>query len=103
MLHSSDKIEGGGDDHDLGWRGSSVPQRRARHTTSTQHDTDPVVHIWDTGVVVHVEALPQFLAPLAPAIALAGQDISLMRSVRALVATTPDAHLRAATGRTPSR
>ncbi|CAB1120688.1 unnamed protein product [Ectocarpus sp. CCAP 1310/34] len=46
---------------------------------------DPVVHVWDTGIVLHSKALPPFLAPLAPAVALAGQDISLMRRVRALV------------------
>ncbi|CAN0114916.1 unnamed protein product, partial [Ectocarpus sp. 12 AP-2014] len=46
---------------------------------------DPVVHVWDTGIVLHSKASPPFLAPLAPAVALAGQDISLMRRVRALV------------------
>lgn len=60
---------------------------------------DPVVHVWDTGVVLHENALPSFLRPLASAVALAGQDVSLMRRVRALVATTPEAHLAAATGR----
>lgn len=35
--------------------------------------------------MLHSKALPHFLAPLASAVALAGQDISLMRRVRALV------------------
>ena len=46
--------------------------------------SDPVVHVWDTGIVLHSKALPPFFAPLASAVALAGQDISLMRRVRAL-------------------
>lgn len=52
---------------------------------------------------MHLNALPQFLSPLASAVALAGQDISLMRRVLALVATTPDAYLCAATGRATVR
>lgn len=56
-------------------------------------DVDPVVHVWDTGIVLHSRALPPFLAPLARAVALAGQDISLMRKVRALVASSSDASL----------
>lgn len=59
---------------------------------------DPVVHVWDTGIVLHEKATPQFLAPLASAVALAGQDISLMRRVRALIAAMPEACLAAATG-----
>lgn len=61
--------------------------------------TDPLVHVWDTGIVVHEKALPRFLAPLASAVALAGQDISLMGRVRALVAAMPEPYLAAAIGR----
>eukprot|EP00752_Nemacystus_decipiens_P005155 g4678.t1 len=50
-----------------------------------RNKSDPVVHVWDTGIVLHSKALPPFFAPLAPAVALAGQDISLMRRVRTLV------------------
>ncbi|CAM9190719.1 unnamed protein product [Ectocarpus sp. 6 AP-2014] len=57
--------------------------RHNRQATAVSRD--PVVHVWDTGIVLHSKALPPFLAPLAPAVALAGQDISLMRRVRALV------------------
>eukprot|EP00903_Cladosiphon_okamuranus_P015208 g14056.t1 len=53
---------------------------------SSSGSSDPVVHVWDTGIVLHSKALPPFFAPLASAVALAGQDISLMRRVRALVA-----------------
>lgn len=64
---------------------------------------DPVVHVWDTGIVLHEKALPRFLAPLASAVALAGQDISLMRRVRALVAAMPKPYLAAAIGRPAPR
>ncbi|CAN0207634.1 unnamed protein product, partial [Scytosiphon promiscuus] len=47
---------------------------------------DPVLHVWDTGVVLHSNALPPFLAALASPVALAGQDISLIRRVRGLLA-----------------
>ncbi|CAM9470490.1 unnamed protein product [Laminaria digitata] len=53
-------------------------------------DPDPVVHVWDAGIVLHSKALPPFLAVLAPAVALAGQDISLMRRVRALIVSSSD-------------
>lgn len=48
------------------------------------------MHVWDAGIVLHSKALPPFLAALAPAVALAGQDISLMRRVRALIVSSSD-------------
>lgn len=51
-------------------------------------DADPVVNVWDKGIVLHSNGLPLFLAPFASAMALAGQDISLMKKVRALVANS---------------
>lgn len=70
---------------------------------ATAAAADPVVHVWDTGIVLHEKATPRFLAPLASAVALAGQDISLMRRVRALIAAMPEACLAAATGRPATR
>ena len=61
------------------------------------------MYVWDAGIVLHSKALPPFLAALAPAVALAGQDISLMRRVRALIVSSSNGgrgHSAAAGGAT---
>lgn len=72
-----------------GGGGGSIRNDPAR-SNGVAADPDPVVHVWDAGIVLHSKALPSFLAALAPAVALAGQDISLMRRVRALVVNSSD-------------
>ncbi|CAN0179909.1 unnamed protein product, partial [Discosporangium mesarthrocarpum] len=50
-------------------------------------DNTPVLFVRNTGLVIHLAALPGFLAPLALPVAFAGQDILLMRKIRSLAAS----------------
>ncbi|CAM9700389.1 unnamed protein product [Ectocarpus sp. 4 AP-2014] len=79
------RIGGGGGADGHGRAAAAADNIGGHDRQTTTVSCDPVVHVWDTGIVLHSKALPPFLAPLAPAVALAGQDISLMRRVRALV------------------